>query len=226
MRKTARILSLLMAAALTIAQTPVIAAAEEEQPIHECTAVTMTAVDEQSHAIICEDCGASVTEAHSFGDWNTQDAQCHVRVCTCGASVTEPHTWDDGVLEEAAGIRIYTCTVCSASYTETADPSEDEIAKTPTDEKTDSPADENAEASADGKTTQSSEALMIGDVDGDGQVTASDVMIVCDISRGNLSSATELQRRAADVNQDGRVNLADVVSLYKTLINGNERNTA
>ncbi len=226
MRKTARILSLLMAAALTITQTPVIAAAEEEQPIHECTAVTMTAVDEQSHAIICEDCGASVTEAHSFGDWNTQDEQCHVRICTCGASVTEPHTWDDGVLDEAAGVRFYTCTVCSAGYTEIAESSEDEIPETPTDEDKGSPTDKGAEASADKETSQSPESLLIGDVDGDGQVTASDVMIVCDISRGNLSSATELQRRAADVNQDGRVNLADVVSLYKTLINGNERNTA
>lgn len=199
MRKTVGILSLLMAAALTITQTPVIVAAEEAQPIQECTAVTMTAVDEQSHAMICEDCGESMTEAHSFGDWNTQDAQCHVRVCTCGASVTEPHTWDDGVLDEAAGVRVYTCTACSASYTETP---------------------------PEGETVQSPETPLIGDVDGDGQVTASDFMIVSDISRGTLSSSTELQRRAADINQDGRVNLADVMSLYNILINGNGKDTA
>lgn len=210
MRKNARILFLLMAAVLTVVQTPVSVAAEEDQAIHECTAVTMIAVDEQSHAIICEDCGASVTEAHSFGDWNTQDEQSHVRVCTCGASVTELHTWDEGVLDETAGVRTYTCTTCSASFTETAEPSVAETAKTPT--------DENAEASPEEGTAQSPEVPLIGDVDGDGQVTASDLMIVSAISQGTLSSATELQRRAADINQDGWVNLADVVSIYKTLI--------
>lgn len=218
MGKTIGILSLLMAAALTIAQTPVIVTAEEGQPIHECTAVTMTAVDEQSHAMICEDCGESMTEAHSFGDWNPQDAQCHVRVCACGASVTELHTWDDGVLDEAAGVRVYTCTACSTSYTETAEPSDEETAKTSMDEDTEAPPE--------GETVQSLKVPLIGDVDGDNQVTASDFVIVSGISRGTLSSATELQRRAADINQDGRVNLADVMSLYKILIDVNGKDTA
>lgn len=202
MRKTARIFSLLIAAALLAARTPVIAAAEEEEPIHECTAVVVTVVDEQSHIVDCSECGESVTEAHSFGDWEVQDAQCHVRVCTCGASVTEAHTWDDGVLEEATGVRTYTCTACFSSYTETV--------KTST--------DEDAETSSEGGKDQIPENPLIGDVDGDGQVTASDLMIISAISQGRLSSATELQLRAADINQDGWVNIVDVVSIYTTLI--------
>lgn len=209
MKKTARIFSLLMAAVVTAAYMPVSAAAEEEPPAHECTIIMGAAVDSQTHTLICEECGATAVEAHSFGDWNAQDAQCHVRVCSCGASVTEPHTWDDGVLDEASGVRTYVCTACSASYTETAEPPEKETPETSTNGETDSSTDE--------ETPQSSESPLIGDVDGDGQVTARDAMLVGAISQGTPSSATERQRRAADINQDGWIDQMDVLSIYAIL---------
>lgn len=210
MKKNVRILSFVMAAALTIAQTPVSVAAEEEQPPHECATVMVTEVVEQTHTMTCADCGAAVTETHSFGDWCMQDEQCHVRTCTCEASVTELHTWDDGVFDEATGVRVYTCMDCSASYTETAESSEEETVKTST--------DEDAEASSEVETAQSPKTPLIGDVDGDGQVTADDMMIVSAISMGDLSSATECQLSIADINHDGWIDEADVMSIYAILI--------
>lgn len=202
MKNSARFLSLLMMVVLMLMQMPVKAAAEEEQPPQECTAVMVIAVDEQSHTVGCSDCGASVTEAHSFGDWRMQDAQCHVRVCTCGASVTEAHTWDNGVVAEASGTRTYTCTACAATFTEKVVPSEDGEGENPVDEETlRNPAD-----------------CLIGDVDGDGQVTTKDLDIVIDISFGKLPSATELPLKAADVNHDNWVDADDIVCLYAMLI--------
>lgn len=122
MKKNARFLSLAMATVLALTQTPLGAVAEEAQSTHECTAVTVISVDEQSHAVSCSDCGVVVTEEHRFGDWRIQDAHCHVRVCSCGASVTQLHTWDAGVTDEASGIVTYTCTACFAASTEEHSP--------------------------------------------------------------------------------------------------------
>lgn len=209
MRKTARICSLLMAAVLIAAQTPFVAAGEEEQSSHECTAVLLTVVDEQSHTVSCPECGAAVTEAHSFGGWNAQDSQCHVSVCTCGASMTEGHAWNDGVLDEAAGVRVYTCTACSASYTETAETSEEEMEEPSEKETKDPPGVE---------PTQIPKSALPGDVDGDGEITADDLKMISSISQGTLPSVTELQIKAADYNQDGCVNLADAVLIYLVLM--------
>lgn len=125
MRINIKMIPMLIVAALMIVKFPV-AAAEEEQLSHVCTAFKVTAVDEQFHTMTCSDCGESVTEVHSFCDWKAQDADCHVRVCICGASITEQHTWDEGVADEEADGIIYTCTLCDAATTEAFAPDEED----------------------------------------------------------------------------------------------------
>lgn len=113
MKVSARVVSSLMVVLWMAIHMPVHAAAEERQPPCACTTVTLAAVDEEYHVVTCEDCGQTVLQAHSFGNWKKQDADCHVCACACGASVTQAHTWDNN---EASGDQI--CTLCSTSFPE------------------------------------------------------------------------------------------------------------
>lgn len=83
----------------------------------------------------CTVCGAvkqtvlpKLTEAHehSFGDWvAADDGIHHTGVCIYGdKELTEEHSWDEGVVTESAteatvGEKVYTCTKCEATKTET-----------------------------------------------------------------------------------------------------------
>ncbi len=76
-------------------------------------------------------CGASYTEkinklGHSYGAWTKLNDTQHQRVCSRNSSHVEKanHTWNAGSVTKAAtcsatGVKTYTCTVCSATKTET-----------------------------------------------------------------------------------------------------------
>ena len=80
----------------------------------------------------CTVCSATKTESidklehtHDWSDTYQSDSSQHWKVCTkCNeAGTKENHVWDSGIVtteptEEAAGVRTYTCTVCSATKTE------------------------------------------------------------------------------------------------------------
>ena len=79
----------------------------------------------------CTVCKATKTEAvkvigHNYGVWTKLNETQHQRVCTNDKSHVEKanHTWDVGKVTTAAtctstGVKIYTCTVCKATKTET-----------------------------------------------------------------------------------------------------------
>ena len=82
----------------------------------------------------CKICGAVESTStpalgHSWGGWTPLNAAQHQRVCARDAShkETASHTWDGGRTSSmptctGAGVKIYTCTGCSATKTEQIDP--------------------------------------------------------------------------------------------------------
>ena len=82
---------------------------------------------------VCTDtnCGKTKTEilhktGHNYGNWTYLDEEYHTRVCAKVSTHTEKklHNWDDGVItkqptETAVGEKVFTCTLCSGTKTET-----------------------------------------------------------------------------------------------------------
>ena len=63
---------------------------------------------------------------HQYGEWTAEDDNNHRKLCLCGDMVTEAHGWNDGVVTleptyESEGTKLYTCTVCGHTKTETLD---------------------------------------------------------------------------------------------------------
>ena len=78
----------------------------------------------------CTDCGATKTEAtamltgHSYGEWWNYSSSQHAKYCACGYTIFAAHSWNDGVVtleptHFTTGAKLYTCSDCSATYTET-----------------------------------------------------------------------------------------------------------
>ena len=77
----------------------------------------------------CTICGYSyidsITEVipHTFGNWQNNDAQTHIKICDCGEIVTENHSWDEGRITteptfDSDDIKTFTCTQCGATNTQ------------------------------------------------------------------------------------------------------------
>ncbi|MBQ7986409.1 MAG: hypothetical protein IJ304_03990, partial [Clostridia bacterium] len=76
----------------------------------------------------CSTCGHTKTEVipaigHSYSDWEAGEDGKHIKSCSCGDVVTEDHKWNDGEETTAPthvddGVKTFTCTVCSHTYTE------------------------------------------------------------------------------------------------------------
>lgn len=63
---------------------------------------------------------------HEYGEWTVEDDNNHKKICLCGDAVTEVHGWNDGVMTleptyETEGAKLYTCTECGHTKTETLD---------------------------------------------------------------------------------------------------------
>ncbi len=78
----------------------------------------------------CSDCDATKLETvakltdHSYGGWTKKNDEQHQRECACGDIQTENHAWDNGIVfleptHLTNGIKIYSCSDCSATKTET-----------------------------------------------------------------------------------------------------------
>ena len=92
-------------------------------------AATCTAAGVKTYT--CTVCAATKTETinatgHNYGAWTKLNDTQHQRVCANDANHVEKenHTWNAGVITKAAtctaaGVKTYTCTVCSATKTET-----------------------------------------------------------------------------------------------------------
>lgn len=63
-----------------------------------------------------------------------------------------------------------------------------------------------------------------GDVNGDGDVTVSDAMIVFNFISGK-STLTSEEEKKADVNSDGSVNVADAMKIYNIILGKDEEDT-
>lgn len=75
-----------------------------------------------AHTGTCSVCSASVSASHSFGSWTSAETG-HSRSCSaCGKTETGSHSWNGGAVTTepscVAGVRTYTCTVCSGTKTE------------------------------------------------------------------------------------------------------------
>lgn len=80
--------------------------------------------------LTCTVCSATKTEAvaatgeHTYGAWEKNDKDTHKTACTgCGTPKTEAHKWNSGNVTAQpdcanAGVKTYTCTVCSETETE------------------------------------------------------------------------------------------------------------
>lgn len=66
-------------------------------------------------------------------------------------------------------------------------------------------------------TVTASEEGFLGDVDGDGEVTMSDMQLIYRASRGELA-LTETQEKTADVDLDGEVTMSDMQLVYQYCI--------
>jgi hypothetical protein len=60
--------------------------------------------------------------------------------------------------------------------------------------------------------------MRLGDLDGDGEVSAKDAMFAMRIAMGK-TTPTEQQQEVADVNEDGEVNLDDVMDILHDVVN-------
>ena len=79
----------------------------------------------------CTKCSVTRTESiaatgHSYGgSWKNCTSSTHIRYCSnCGVGEEAKHEWNSGVVTKdstclVAGVKTYTCTVCSATKTET-----------------------------------------------------------------------------------------------------------
>ena len=78
----------------------------------------------------CGDCGYSYTEEipetadHEWTAWRYSGDNKHTRTCHCGKTETNDCEYDDGIViakptHTASGTKMYTCTACDHSYTET-----------------------------------------------------------------------------------------------------------
>lgn len=103
------------------------------------------------------------------------------------------HTWDDGVITTPPtatedGVMTYTCTVCSATHTESIPATGEE------------PEPE----------------VLRGDVNGDGIISLADLMYLVKHLNHDLT-IDEINAKGADVNGDGKISLADLMYLVKIL---------
>ena len=71
------------------------------------------------------------TEDHKYGAWQNTDGENHKHVCSvCQKEETAVHTWNKGAVTKKptckeTGVKTYTCTGCSATYTEDIPKTED-----------------------------------------------------------------------------------------------------
>ena len=85
----------------------------------------------------CDDCDHKKVEKmnkttdHSYSKWTEVDGSNHKHICSvCEKEETAAHTWNSGAVTKKpnckeTGIRTFTCTGCSATYTEDIDKTED-----------------------------------------------------------------------------------------------------
>ena len=79
-----------------------------------------------THTRTCKDpeCGKQETLKHNWSAWTSVDETTHKKICSiCNNEQSGNHEWDDGVItkeptEQEAGIKTFTCTVCSHTKTE------------------------------------------------------------------------------------------------------------
>ena len=67
---------------------------------------------------------SAFAHTHSYGNWSKYDGSYHSRSCSCGNVEKQAHAWNSGTVTKQAtctssGVKTYTCTVCSATKTET-----------------------------------------------------------------------------------------------------------
>ncbi len=135
--------------------------------------------------IKCEGCDYEDTltiakAKHTFGDFEKYDDEKHAQKCeVCKVVAYADHTWDEGKVtkeptHEEEGTKVYTCTSCKETKTET-------IAKL---------------------------QFVLGDVNKDGDITATDARIVLQNVAG-LREFDNAEKELADINKDGNVTATD-----------------
>ena len=82
-----------------------------------------------SKTYTCSHCGITRTESirfneHTYSAWDTYNNEYHTRYCECGKWDYADHSWNNGVVTTepthlAPGVKTYTCSDCSETYTET-----------------------------------------------------------------------------------------------------------
>ncbi len=175
----------------------------------------------------CTVCKAKKTEVipatgHAYGDWTELNENEHQRVCANDASHVETaaHEWNEGkvVKEPAPGVegeKRYVCKDCGAVKSEpikaipdetAVQPSESSTTETPSEPGTTAPSSEIGTTAPPTETTQ---YLLLGDVDCDGKVQSKDARKILRHAAKVETLSGELTLFCADVNGDGKVNAKD-----------------
>lgn len=175
--------------------------------------------------VTCKECDYLANEViakakHTFGNYEKYDADKHTQKCTiCGVESYGDHTWNEGTVTTEPtcakeGVKTYLCKICNQKKTEA-------IAKTTEHTWGEWEVVEEATTEKEGKKTRKCSVCEatetekidkltanLGDVNGDGKVTAVDARIVLQNVAG-LKTLTEKEKEAADMNADGNITAVD-----------------
>lgn len=158
----------------------------------------------------------------------TENGYVHYKCIICGKQTSaelaaEGHKYTEEKL--GGGHSVFTCVYCGDSY-ETGKPTEPDVKQeltvidtpdvpeTPDTPDTPTPIDNNP--TDEPRTVYDLTAIM-GDIDGDGKITASDVLLISRASVG-LEKLNDVGRIIADVDGDGKVTTADSLYVLRELV--------
>lgn len=158
----------------------------------------------------------------------TENGHVHYECIICGKQTSselaaEGHKYTEEKLE--GGHSVFTCVYCGDSY-EIGKPTEpdvkDKLTLVETPDVPETPDTPDSPTPVDDKTTDEPRTVydltaIMGDVDGDGAITASDVLLISRASVG-LEKLTDVGRVIADVDGDGKVTTADSLYVLRELV--------
>ena len=158
----------------------------------------------------------------------TEDGHVHYHCIVCGENISrtlsaEGHKYDEKKLGK--GYSVFTCEYCGDRY-EIGKPEQTDSPKQPdvvefetpdTPDTPDTPSKESADRDIDVPKNINTYSAVIGDIDGDGFVTASDVLMINRASVG-LENLTDLGKVIADVDGDGKITSADSLYVLREIV--------
>ena len=155
----------------------------------------------------------------------TEDGHIHYHCIVCGDNIVktlaaEGHNYAEK--KKIGGYSVFTCDYCGDSYEvgkprETSAPIKSDTVETA--DTPDMPETSGMPTTTEGGNTEkiNTFSVIIGDIDGDGVVTAGDVLFINRASVG-LENLTDLGKVIADVDGDGKITSADSLYVLREIV--------